>query len=126
MTPVETYKEITIVNVEMDHEIFDEAITITKEGMALAMDADVLSKSRSTVLWKKYGGNWIVIIGEGYKLFIAHKTEQFYHFFLKNKSIAYWDTPVERAANLGLWYISNSTREIWCCILANINKYVFY
>ena len=53
MTPVETYKEIAIVNVEIDHEIFDEAITITKEGMALAMDADCAKQIKEYSTLKK-------------------------------------------------------------------------
>ena len=85
---VETYsdKEVAVGNVEMDHEMFHEAITATKEGMLLPTDAEC-AKHVKEHFDTKYGGNWMVIVGEGYGLFIAHKTDKFCHFFFKKKSI---------------------------------------
>ena len=86
---VETYsdKEVAVETCEMAPEMFQEAIKITKEAIALPSNAHAAKKIKSS-FDEKYGGNWMAIVGEGYGLFFAHKAENFAHFFVgKTKSI---------------------------------------
>jgi hypothetical protein len=86
---VETYsdKEVAVGSCEMSPDMFNEAIKITKEAIALPTNAEAAMKIKSS-FDEKYGGNWMVIVGEGYGLFFAHAAENFAHFFVgKTKSI---------------------------------------
>ena len=86
---VETYsdKEVAVGTCEMAPEMFQEAIKITKEAIALPTNAEAAKKIKSC-FDEKYGGNWMAIVGEGYGLFFVHKAENFAHFFVgKTKSI---------------------------------------
>ena len=86
---VETYsdKEVAVGTCEMSPEMFQEAIKITKEAIGSPTSAEAAKKIKSC-FDEKYGGNWMVIVGEGYGLFFAHKAENFAHFFVgKTKSI---------------------------------------
>merc|ERR1711936_366817 len=74
---VETYsdKEVAVGTCEMAPEMFQEAIKITKDAIALPTNAEAAKKIKSC-------------FGEGYGLFFAHKAENFAHFFVgKTKSI---------------------------------------
>ena len=85
---VETYsdKEVAVGTCEMSPEMFQAAIKITKEAIG-GTSAEAAKKIKSC-FDEKYGGNWMVIVGEGYGLFFAHKAENFAHFFVgKTKSI---------------------------------------
>ena len=85
---VETYsdKEVAVGVCEMAPEMFQEAIKITKEFISLPV-AEAAKKIKGG-FDEKYGGNWMVIVGEGYGLYFAHKAENFAHFFVgKTKSI---------------------------------------
>ena len=86
---VETYsdKEVAVGTCEMAPEMFQEAIKITKEAIALPTNADAAKKIKSS-FDEKYGGNWMAVVGECYALFSAHKVENFAHFSVgKTKQI---------------------------------------
>jgi len=86
---VETYsdKEVAVGTCEMSPDMFNEAIKVTKEAIALPTNAEAAMKIKG-YFDEKYGGNWMAIVGEGYGLFFAHKAENFAHFFVgKTKSI---------------------------------------
>ena len=85
---VETYsdKEVAVGVCEMAPEMFQEAIKITKEHISAPV-ADAAKKIKAG-FDEKYGGNWMVIVGEGYGLYFAHQAENFAHFFVgKTKSV---------------------------------------
>ena len=85
---VETYsdKEVAVGTCEMSPEMFNEAVKITKENIGAPTNAECASKIKAA-FDEKYGGNWLVIVGEGYGLFFAHQAENFAHFFVgKTKS----------------------------------------
>ena len=85
---VETYsdKEVAVGTCEMSPEMFQEAIKVTKENIG-ASSAEAAKKIKAS-FDEKYGGNWMVIVGEGYGLFFAHQAENFAHFFVgKTKSV---------------------------------------
>ena len=86
---VETYsdKEVAVGTCEMTPDMFNEAIKVTKEAIALPTNTEAATKIKG-YFDEKYGGNWMAIVGEGYGLFFAHKAENFAHFFVgKTKSI---------------------------------------
>merc|ERR1712066_359133 len=85
---VETYsdKEVAVGTCEMSPEMFNEAVKITKENIGAPTNSECASKIK-IAFDEKYGGNWLVIVGEGYGLFFAHQAENFAHFFVgKTKS----------------------------------------
>ena len=85
---VETYsdKEVAVGTCEMSPEMFNEAVKITKENIGAPTNSECASKIKAA-FDEKYGGNWLVIVGEGYGLFFAHQAENFAHFFVgKTKS----------------------------------------
>merc|ERR1712080_196735 len=55
--------------------MFNEAIKVTKEAIALPTNAEAAMKSKS-YFDEKYGVNWMAIVGEGYglSLLIRQKT----------------------------------------------------
>ena len=57
---VETYsdKEVAVGTCEMAPEMFQEAIKITKEAIALPTNADAAKKIKSS-FDEKYGDNWM-------------------------------------------------------------------
>merc|ERR1712080_646344 len=73
---VETYsdKEVAVGTCEMSPDMFNEAIKVTKEAIALPTNAEAAMKIKS-YFDEKYGGNWMAIVGEGYGLFFAHKAK---------------------------------------------------
>merc|ERR1711934_590650 len=85
---VETYSdmEVAVGTCEMSPEMFNEAVKITKENIGALTNAECASKIKAA-FDEKYGGNWLVIVGEGYGLFFAHQAENFDQFFVgKTKS----------------------------------------
>ena len=83
---VETYsdKEVAVGTCEMSPDMFNEAIKVTKEAIALPTNTEAATKIKG-YFDEKYGGNWMAIVGEGYGLFFAHKAENFAHFFVGYK-----------------------------------------
>merc|ERR1711899_305848 len=79
---VETYsdKEVAVGTCEMSPEMFNEAVKITKDNIGAPTNSECASKIKAA-FDEKYGGNWLVIVGEGYGLFFAHQAENYAHVF---------------------------------------------
>merc|ERR1712141_599029 len=65
-------KEVAVGTCEMSPEMFNEAVKITKDNIGAPTNAECASKIKAA-FDEKYGGNWLVIVGEGYGLFLLTK-----------------------------------------------------